>query len=276
MFQQNFLCHQCGTQSEAQYAAFIQELGALPILWGEWDFVQYLRSYSRCSSCGYVFQPLFETSPANEVTTPILLECFALQAIKGAPDHTIHSPTIPPISADSVKKGLFTRGFCCDVSWNIDIWIAVAVASGVMGHLSEEVITRAIITVRTTLLERRNQLHTGSPETHTSVDTTTTLGQVFACVQEARTRSLREGHALYDRPPLDPEGEPYVQWWMEFCDRIHKRRIEKWTTLPHDHMERLISELYEYAVKRMSILNRGQTSPVAGSSENARPSRLNP
>ncbi|MDR4468966.1 MAG: hypothetical protein MRJ68_11845 [Nitrospira sp.] len=261
MVQYNFLCHHCGTQSEAQYSAFIQELGALPLLWGEWDFVEYLRSYSRCSSCGYVFQPLFETSPANGVTPPILLQRFALQAIKGAPDHTMHSPTIPPISADSVKKGLVTRGFCCDVSWNIDIWIAVAVVSGVMGHLSEEVITRAIITVRTTLLERRNQLHTGAPETHNSVDKQTTLDQVCAYVQEARTRSVREGHALYERPPLDPEVDPYVRWWMEFCDTTHKKRIEKWSILTHDHMERLISKIYEYAVKRMSILTGGTRVP---------------
>jgi len=275
MVQQNFLRHQCGTQSEAQYAAFIQELGALPLLWGEWDVIEHLRSYVHCSSCGYVFQPLFATSPANEVTIPILLERFALQAIKRAPDHTMHSPTIPPISADSVKNGLFARGLG-DIFWSVDIWIAVAVGSGVMGHLSKEVITRAIITVHTTLLERRNQLHTGSPEHHKTVDTKTTLGQVFACVQEARTRSRRDSHALYERPPLDQEGDPYVRWWIEFCDRIHKRRIEKWSTLTQDRMERLISELYEYAVKRMSILNRGHTSPVAASSENARQSQLNP
>lgn len=169
----------------------------------------------------------------------------------GGNDHTINSQNIEPITAESIKKGLTTKGLGAGLLWDINIWIALAVASGVIGNLAYDVIKAAILATRSKLIEGRKHLHNDSSENNENIDSGTSLSTIIDVIKKAQKLSVKEGRCLYVLPNFDAEDYSYFVWWIKYNDKVHKFKIKEWSSLTEDELEKLISEMYVYAGKRL-------------------------
>ena len=148
-----FLCPNCGPTGDAAYEEWVELLAEIPLVRNQWNFSDLLWSTQACPNCGEQLPSAFSQSPAEAWDSHLLtvLEWFALEGKNSY--HLGKGGQLRQIGAmmPGYSRGFWRSGFLFEIM----AWVAIAVASGVIGNVAYDSVKKAILNARRKALEKR-------------------------------------------------------------------------------------------------------------------------
>lgn len=246
MISASWLCPNCTKSEKASYERFVEDLASLPLLWQEWSFSSLLWELTECPVCGGSFPPLLDGQYKSLPNAPMILEHF--------------SSRFSQRNREGVKytslKDSFGRGLRTEVLWDASVWVAVVVASGILGNVTYDVIKNTVLSVNRRVRERRQTIRqspSGGIDKREAMPVT--LREAQARIAEARKAALAVYGDLQKAASV-LENEPELSFLCSQLDGVFRKQVGPWESLSDSDLASLVRELFERAQSELEGVRR--------------------
>jgi hypothetical protein len=151
-----FICPCCSCTEEHIYESWVEYLAELPVIHGQFDFSNWLWNMNECPSCKRKFPSAFTMRGVPDIfsSIPFVLEWVVMESENVARNgYRKHENVLP------IKEKYSHRCCRCGIPFDIIAWVGLAVASGIIGNMSYEVIKNAVLDARRKVIQKKNNLY---------------------------------------------------------------------------------------------------------------------
>ena len=145
-----YFCTQCSDNNAEHYKEWILELAELPLIYNYWDVGLLIYNLEYCPQCKNSFKKISIKDNFLPYNIPSILEIVTFEAAEISTKKKLTK--IPSILTEIDKNIYHDIG-----ALNILSWIALAIASGILGNFTYEYIKKTVINTYKKIKHKRQK-----------------------------------------------------------------------------------------------------------------------